>query len=500
MDAARRIERMLYTCPEVNCDDHDSFPLLDENDYMGMCSEFSLHSSEICMFIFIRESSKHVPFVDIYIWDVTNLEGYDHFVICDGLRLPEELESRFLECTHKHIYTPRAMFHEANKKVIKLFPQWHYMDYGIKYLSLALQHMYFASHSSGAREILFKADGLEYIAANLYKLPSYNLMGTTPSDIIDNEMSLKLLRVLNRKPLFELLCDQSSRDLCKAAYEKYSGFIEKDIPSVGQWNYILELYKNGGFFGGYAFKKEIYEKASNFYHQDEVDAYKKYFSIRKELGIPGRIVVPDFEEIWGELDRMEEIIRYKKGVPRLDKLFMTRRNEDYRYEYSNNNYRIIMPSRAYDIYNEALYQHNCVADYIYDHANGETTILFLRKNDAPNVPFVTMEVGSDFDIKQLYGKFNKLPQKDVYQFIVEYSKAKVISYDMGDLIIDNIHKLDRDDKGRRDELIQFALSNPCPIKTHVEESVSTSDTEYHQISIDELITDCFFDDSFDDYF
>ena len=493
MDAARKFERLFFACPEVNCKDYDSFPILDENDYMGMCSDFCLHSSEICMFIFVRESAVHVPFVDIYVWDVTNIDEYDRFIICDGFRLPEDLEMKYLEYVHnKEIYISKFMFHEANKRIIASFPQWHYKDYRVSYKNVALQHLYFASHNSGAREILFKAEGLEYIAANLNKLPSYNIVGTTPSDIIDADMPLKLLRILDREENFNMLCNKSDCDMCKAAYKKYRGFIGKKVPSVGQWNYILELYKNGGKFGGYGFKREIYDKASNFYHQDEIDAYKKYFSIRKALGIPGKLIIPDFEEIWGELEHMETLAKYKEGIPRIDRKYLARKSYSFRYEYSNKEYMIIMPTCSYDVCVEALYQHNCVTDYIHDHADEETTILFLRRRSAPEVPFVTMEVGLDFEIKQIYGKCNSLPQKDVYEFIVEYSKARVLSYDLDELIIANLGKIDEADSVHRKELIEFAMLNRCSTNSvSNEQQVSSDETEYYQIC---------FDDIFDEFF
>ena len=456
MYAARKIERFSFVCPEVNCRDYDLFPLLDEGDYMGMCNEFCLHSSEICIFIFVRESGTHVPFVDIYVWNTANLDGYDHFIICDGFRLPKELEFKFLEyMDYAYIYISDCAFHEANKKIMSAFPQWHYKDYSVSDMSLALQHMYFASHRSGPREILFKAEGIEYIAANLDKLPGFNIIGTTPSDIIDREMPLKLLRILSQEDSFQLLCSQSDRELCKAAYERYCGFIGKMLPSAGQWNYILELYKNGGVFGGYGFRRDIYDMASCFIYQDDIEMYDRFFSVRKKLGIHGKITARYSEDVWNEIERMENLLRYRKGS-HIDSLFAERKSESSQYEYSNKDYEIIMPSCAFDMCKEAVCQHNCLADFIYDHAEGETTILFLRKRTAPDVSFVTMEVGPDLEIKQVYGKCNSLPRKDVYEFIVEYSKAKSFTCDLSELIINNIHRMGNEDRVHMNELVEFA--------------------------------------------
>lgn len=493
MDSSRnrKIERMFFKCPEVNCRDYNLFPLLDEDDYMGMCSDFSLHLSDICMYIFVRSSVNYGSYVDIYIWDITNLDGYDHFVICDGFCLPEELESKFLEYAfNKTLYISELEFHEANERIIKAFPQWHYKDYGTQYMYLALQHLYFASHPSGPREILFKAEGLEYIAANMDKLYSYNILGATPSAIIDKEAPLKLLRILNRPTHFELLCNPDDCDICKGAYKIYCSCFGKGIPSVGQWNYILELYKDGGRFGGYGFRREIYEYANNFVEPNEIDAYKRYFSIKKELNLPGKFFVPNYEEIWSALDELDELIKYKNENTNTDRLIRARKTDAYRYEYSNEKYEIIMPSSAYDICEEGFTQHNCVSGYISDHAEGETTILFLRKRESPNASFVTMEVCDD-EIHQVYGRFNTLPQKEVYEFIIEYAKARVFFYDMRSLILENIYRIDESDSTHGNELVEFALSHPCPIKKRkMAKTESVDIIEDHQISLDDYLN-CF---------
>ena len=456
MYTTRKIERSFFICPEVNCRDYDLFPLLDYGDYLGMCNDFCLHSSEICMFIFVRESGTHVPFVDIYVWNIANLDGYDHFIICDGFRLPEELEMKYLEyVNNKHMYISDLMFHEANKRIMSVFPQWHYKDYSGSDMSLALQHLYFASHPCGPREILFKAEGIEYIAANLDSFPGFNIIGTTPSDIIDKGMPLKLLRILNCEDGFDLLCNRSDRELCKAAYKKYSGFIGKEIPSAGQWNYILTLFKNDGIFGGYRFRRDIYDMASIFTNDDVIEVYGRLFSIRHRLGISGKITGNDLEELWNELERIENLFRFRR-VPRIDSLFAERKSESSQYEYSNKDYVIIMPTCALDICKEAVSQHNCLGDYIYAHAEGETTILFLRKRTAPDVSFVTMAVGLDLEINQVYGKYNSLPKRDVYEFIVEYAKARELTYDLGELIINNIHRIGKNDSVHKNELLEFA--------------------------------------------
>ncbi len=147
-----------------------------------------------------------------------------------------------------------------------------------------------------------------------------------------------------------------------------------------------------------------------------------------------------------------------------------------------------MPSCVFDIYREAISQHNCAADYISDHADGETTLLFLRKKEKPNIPFVTMEIGFDDDIVQVYGTCNTIPATHVYEFIVEYAQARNLSYDMEELIISNISKIDRNDVVRKKDLVEFAIHTQCSIRNKMTDQSDfqhDNSTEFHQISLEE---------------
>ncbi len=73
-------------------------------------------------------------------------------------------------------------------------------------------------------------------------------------------------------------------------------------------------------------------------------------------------------------------------------------------------------------------------DYVSEHAQGMTTITFIRKTKSPDKSFVTMEIRGG-TIKQVYGRFNKLPALNVYRFLEEYAEKKGFMYDPYDLIM-----------------------------------------------------------------
>ena len=65
-----------------------------------------------------------------------------------------------------------------------------------------------------------------------------------------------------------------------------------------------------------------------------------------------------------------------------------------------------LPYDTNEIVEEGEKLSHCVGGYAERHANGATTIMFLRQISKPSVPYYTMEVSNDFTIKQCYGYQN----------------------------------------------------------------------------------------------
>lgn len=73
--------------------------------------------------------------------------------------------------------------------------------------------------------------------------------------------------------------------------------------------------------------------------------------------------------------------------------------------------------------------HHCVGTYVDRVARGETTILFVRKEEAPEVPFYTMEF-KEGHVTQLYGKYDCRADEQVEAFKKEFEKR--ISKEFGE--------------------------------------------------------------------
>lgn len=81
--------------------------------------------------------------------------------------------------------------------------------------------------------------------------------------------------------------------------------------------------------------------------------------------------------------------------------------ERSRFNYSDADFTIRLPEKLSEIVNEGSSLHHCVGGYTNTHAEGHTTIMFLRRNDDPTTSFYTIEIRNDNTIQQIHGFGNK---------------------------------------------------------------------------------------------
>ena len=84
-----------------------------------------------------------------------------------------------------------------------------------------------------------------------------------------------------------------------------------------------------------------------------------------------------------------------------------------RYEYVADGLEIVVPSCAGDIVEEGKALRHCVGGYAARHLDGKIAILFLRRQEAPHTPYVTIEMNADnnparLNIRQIHGYRNDL--------------------------------------------------------------------------------------------
>ena len=164
-----------------------------------MEADYSEDTSVVHIYPFVRIPDDREPFMDFYIWDcMLYPESYARYVICEGCCMSEKDEESFFQYANdKNATVDESLFNGLCEKIISTFPQWHYLRYDSYRHSAAIEHLYFASHRSGSREILFKA-GLVNFAHEVDELPRYNLVGSSPESILEIHAPMKLLRMLDQ--------------------------------------------------------------------------------------------------------------------------------------------------------------------------------------------------------------------------------------------------------------------------------------------------------------
>lgn len=99
-----------------------------------------------------------------------------------------------------------------------------------------------------------------------------------------------------------------------------------------------------------------------------------------------------------------------------------------RFEFKTKEYEIVVPTKASDITKEGRQQHHCVGasdTYIANMNNERYFILFLRKKKDLKKPYYTLEVTWDGEIKQLYAAYDRQPNKEKIQKVLERFTKKV---------------------------------------------------------------------------
>lgn len=101
------------------------------------------------------------------------------------------------------------------------------------------------------------------------------------------------------------------------------------------------------------------------------------------------------------------------------------------FAWNDSQYSVLVPSCAKDIVLEGRKQHHCVAastTYFERMNNGESYILFLRKNEDPETPWYTLEVqmkNNKIEIKQWYAAYDRKPEAEETEKVLKKWKRAV---------------------------------------------------------------------------
>lgn len=100
-------------------------------------------------------------------------------------------------------------------------------------------------------------------------------------------------------------------------------------------------------------------------------------------------------------------------------------SEDFSYHNSIDKFIIKMPEKAIELVEEGEYLCHCVASYIEKVNDGDCTVVFMRKSEDPDVPYLTIEILPDRSVPQVEG-MNKRSEltPDEIKFIEHWAKKK----------------------------------------------------------------------------
>lgn len=125
-------------------------------------------------------------------------------------------------------------------------------------------------------------------------------------------------------------------------------------------------------------------------------------------------------------DRAAADVKHRKLNEECQKIAALLPDMHNRYDFSTENLFIKAPDSGKDILYEGQALNHCVGSYVPQVADGSTVILFIRRKNAPDKPYVTVEVRDD-KIVQVRGFSNQIPNADVADFVEQFKKAKHIA-------------------------------------------------------------------------
>lgn len=369
------------------------------------------------------DHSGHEPKIHLYVWSQKLKDQYRHLLISPQTRMTAEEEEIFTQfCKKKRVQLEQEKVQEIFNLYSIEYPGIHLYPY--KSGMHMLHHIYYALHE-GVEELLYKAN-LGFLALHLNEIDDYNMIGTNPAAVFDG-LPMHILRVLNTPQGIRAIRTEKQRDMLYSLFMKNPKLFRFKW-SVGQCEYFANIIcaENAeGFFEEQGKKLEylaLYRTRKDY--ESLVRYEEKVKLLKGHATLP---VTPDAngnscENLFYKADYLYEVL-VQEAFNLNWKLELQYALDTQKLEFQKGEYLICCPRSVEDIYRESARQQNCLWEYIKKVAGGETTILFLRKKDAPEEAFVTIELYAGF-ILQARGRYNQAIGEQELDWLEEYAKEK----------------------------------------------------------------------------
>ncbi len=319
------------------------------------------------------------------------------------------------DCTYKY-----GFFDEIFDYYNELHPEWRLKRYYTDSIRL-LDHIYHCMRKNTVKELLYKC-GLDMLAKHSSDIDDLDLLASSPSEVY-GDMPMKLLRALNCEAGGMMLCHEEYRKLLKALGRTYGEVYSQPLNDA-QCEYIKHLYDRD------LTTKEIGRiylarraELSYMWHPRQFRDF-----LCKVKGVEALSDLAKIDSIYGNSLRAgeddDEICEIKfyllDGRETFDRrVRVSNRKREYDWQERNNGYVVRYPQTINDFCREAAYMRNCLLGYVDAFVTNATTIMFMRKNDDVNAPFITLEI-YDGELTQAYHRFNNDCTSDEAKWIQGY--------------------------------------------------------------------------------
>lgn len=417
------IERSIFGCPLLGIPEIEAYYPAPSEERLFLISlqydRCSLVAGDV------KTNHKGEDYIEVIFYNENEFYPvpYKRFVIKKDFMMGDEEEKEFIRlCKEEKLdvdYAEFAYFQESIREYVPDIPIRVYAQHEIgKYLL----RIYFSTHRSGAREILYKSS-LENVADILSEIEYYNIIGHSPESILG--IPKNLIRILSQPELIERIKTEDARNKSLKVYNAFSSYFgKKNLPNCYQWMYLEEIYDSEN--EKLKFNKVLYRRLKDCDHFYTYKCFIKYMALRKRLGEYNPYKkIPRKHEIVSVVNELERIVDY---ISDMDYRNLVIKKNNHTYPYENDEFVVITPTTVMEFINEACYQDNCLIGYIDEVMEGKTNIAFIREKKNPSVSFVTMEI-SGRTICQVKARFNDSPERSVFEFVEKFAREYWLDYD-----------------------------------------------------------------------
>ncbi len=310
-------------------------------------------------------------------------------------------------------------------------PEWNLKRYYTQDMKL-LDHIYHCMRKDSAKEILYKT-GLDELAVNLHLMDEYDLLSTKPSDIYEN-ISLRTLRSLNCSAGAKLLAEHDSRVYLRRLQQASPGVFANKMNDA-QASYLNRMIQSDF----------TVEETSRLFEARR----SKLGAIWIRAQYDNFIAYEEFKDVTeSELSKIDDIYKdsidngriRKKDLSRLsfyllqnreelnNKVRRSNRKRSQEWQERDCGYVVRFPQTVNDFCREAIYQSNCLLGYLDEYVDNITDIMFIRRQDDVNCPYITMEIYQN-ELYQAYRRFNEDCTPEEAQWIKDFCERHGILHD-----------------------------------------------------------------------